>query len=61
MQITFEKSCYRKNKYKTRQFAKMIARKANRTEETRKHKVTPYRCPFCGYFHIGHKTLRTTT
>lgn len=45
-----ERACHWKAQYDS----KRAARTARRSIQTSEH-LSIYRCPFCGYYHLGHK------
>lgn len=44
--------CDGKRPYRDKATAKTVAKRSERSLRQRLH---PYRCPHCGYWHLGHK------
>lgn len=53
-----DRQCYRSDGWpKRRYLSRRDARKSAR--DVRKRDMQHYRCPQCGFWHIGHRTERT--
>lgn len=48
-------ACHLKQRYLTRGYAKQAARRHRKLGHDR---LTAYRCPYCGCWHLGHSTPR---
>lgn len=48
---------YPKRRYETRAEAKAVARRLNAIQPD---PVEAFRCPECGYFHVGHARMKET-